>query len=151
MTLKRSDRWVVKHVFAVGWDDAEPVVSQQFCKEAILWNSLSHPNILKLTGVMGDLERCQFTTVSEWMTRGHIWEYIRKNATNRMELVRPSIFQVEFFILQVLSLTTVTRCGARAKISPRRKPCSWGHQTGVCLIIIGHVRRFLTSLRRTYS
>ena len=36
---------------------------------------------------------------------------IRKNATNRPELVRASMFQVESFLLQVLSLTTVTRCG----------------------------------------
>ena len=68
--------------------------SQQFCKEAILWNSLSHPNVLKLVGVLGDMEQYQFATVSEWMVHGNIMEYIRKNDTNRLELVGVSGFQV---------------------------------------------------------
>ena len=31
-----------KGVLAPGWDDAE-IVAQQFCKEVILWNLLTHP------------------------------------------------------------------------------------------------------------
>jgi len=62
--------------------------SQQFCREVILWNTLSHPNILKLKGVQGDMDRGQLITISEWMTRGNIMEYIRKNQVNRLELVR---------------------------------------------------------------
>ena len=37
---------------------------------------------------MGSMERYQFATVSEWMIHGNIMEYIRKHATNRLELVR---------------------------------------------------------------
>ena len=69
---------------------------QQFCKEVILWNSLSHPNVLKLKGVVGDMEQYQFATVSEWMMHGNIMEYIRKNATNRLELVGVSAFRVQW-------------------------------------------------------
>ena len=71
-------------VFAVGWGDAE-VTSQRFCREFILWNSLSHPNVLKLVGVLGDIRWRQFATVSEWMAHGNIIEYIGKNATNRLD------------------------------------------------------------------
>jgi len=45
-------------------------------------------------GVVGDMGQYQLTTVSEWMMHGNIMEYIRKNATNRLELVGVSGFQV---------------------------------------------------------
>jgi len=85
-----------KRVFTVGWDGTE-IVFQQFCKEVILWNSLSHPNVLKLIGVLGGIEQYQFATVSEWMVHGNIMEYIRKYATNRLELVRASDSHVQRF------------------------------------------------------
>ncbi|KAF9641863.1 kinase-like protein, partial [Thelephora ganbajun] len=62
-------------------------LSQQFCKETVLWNTLYHPNVLKLFGVWGDMEKGQFVTVSEWMTHGNIMEYIRNNHANRLELL----------------------------------------------------------------
>lgn len=43
------------------------------------------------------MEEHRFATVSEWMVHGHIMGYIRKNATNRLELVCISAFQVECF------------------------------------------------------
>ena len=49
---------------------------------------MSHPNILKLVGVRGDMDQGQFITISEWMAHGNIMEYIRKNPANRLELVR---------------------------------------------------------------
>ena len=47
----------------------------------------SHQNVLKLIGVHGDMNKGQFTTVSELMAHGNIMEYIRKNHVNRLELV----------------------------------------------------------------
>ena len=64
------------------------ILLQQFCKEVVLWNRLSHPNILKLVGVQGDMAKGQFATVSEWMARGNVMEYTRDNHINRLELVR---------------------------------------------------------------
>jgi hypothetical protein len=87
-------RKVSQRIFVVGRDNAE-ISSQQFCKEVILWNSLSHPNVLKLIGVLGGFEQCQFATVSEWMVHGTIMGYIGKYATNRLELVRVSMFRGE--------------------------------------------------------
>jgi len=51
---------------------------------------LSHPNVLKLAGVQGDMDKGQFTTISEWMFHGNIMQYIRRNHVNRLELVRSS-------------------------------------------------------------
>jgi len=61
---------------------------QRFCKEVVLWSTLSHPNILKLVGVQEDVKRRQFSIVSEWMSRGNIMEFIEVNHANRLELVR---------------------------------------------------------------
>ena len=66
------------------WDATPTMLLQQFCKEVILWNTLSHPNVLKLAGVMGDMGEGQFITVSEWMEHGNIMEYISKNRVNRL-------------------------------------------------------------------
>ncbi|KAF9643193.1 kinase-like protein [Thelephora ganbajun] len=62
-------------------------IRKQFCNEVILWSTLSHPNVLKLVGVHGNMERGQFVTVSEWMTHGNIMEYIKNNHANRLELL----------------------------------------------------------------
>jgi serine/threonine protein kinase len=64
------------------------ILLQQFCREVILWNTLSHPNILKLAGVQGDIGSGQFITISEWMKHGNVMEYIKRNHVNRLELVR---------------------------------------------------------------
>ena len=70
------------------WEVISTIILQHFCKEVVLWSALSHPNVLKLTGVQGDMEKGQFVTVSEWMVHGTIVEYIKNNHTNRLELVR---------------------------------------------------------------
>ena len=73
------------------------ITSQQFSKEVILWNSLSHPNVLKLLGVLGGIGQYQFATVAEWMDHGNIMQYIRDNATNRLTLVRIPAFRGQRF------------------------------------------------------
>ena len=60
---------------------------QRFSREVILWNSLSHPNILKLTGVLGSIDTLNFSTVSEWMAHDTVMRYLKTNDTNRLELV----------------------------------------------------------------
>ena len=73
-------------VFACG--TASTILPQRFYREAVLWDYLSHPNVLKLVGVQENVEKGQFITVSEWMAHGTIMDYIKKNHTNRLELVR---------------------------------------------------------------
>ncbi|KAF9643106.1 hypothetical protein BDM02DRAFT_3273215 [Thelephora ganbajun] len=59
---------------------------KQFCKEVILWGTLSHPNVLKLAGVQGGHGE-DILSLSEWMAHGNIMVYIKKNRTNRLELL----------------------------------------------------------------
>ena len=60
---------------------------QQFCREVILWNALSHPNVLKLVGVQGDMDKRRFIMISDWMVNGNIMQFVKKNHVNRLELV----------------------------------------------------------------
>ena len=61
---------------------------QRFCKEVVLWSTLSHPNVLGLAGVHGDMGAGEFVTVSEWMEHGNIMQYVKRNrGANRLELV----------------------------------------------------------------
>ena len=63
---------------------------QRFCREAIAWKHLQHPNVLPLLGVT--LEGPRFAMVSEWMEDGDINDFIQKNPNaNRTELVCPSL------------------------------------------------------------
>jgi len=100
---------------------------QQFCKEVVLWNTLSHPNVLKLVGVQGDMDKGHFITISEWMAHGNAMEYIRKNHVNRLELVRGFIVLAAPFI-QVRQ--TVARGGSGSEIPPWRQSHTWRPQGG---------------------
>jgi len=105
---------------------------QQFCKEVVLWNTLSHPNVLKLIGVQGDMDKGQFITVSEWMVHGNVMEYIRKNSVNRLELVGGFIILTAPFIKM---RQTVARGGSGSEIPPRRQSRTWGPQRSQCLFV----------------
>ena len=78
----------IEHIFFLARYAALVIPLQQFCKEVVLWNTLSHPNVSKVVGAQGDMERGQFAIVSEWMVHGNVMEYIKNNHVNRLELVR---------------------------------------------------------------
>jgi len=62
---------------------------QRFCKEVLMWNRLSHPNILPLLGAAQ--EGWEFTMVSEWMDNGNIRQYVLAHPkVNRPSLVSGS-------------------------------------------------------------
>ena len=58
--------------------------SKMFCKEAVMWKGLKHPNILPLLGATVSPPQL----VSVLMTAGHLSKYIAKNPdVNRIGLV----------------------------------------------------------------
>ena len=60
---------------------------QRFCREAVAWKHLRHPNILPLLGVT--VGEHQFAMVSGWMKNGNINEFIQREwHISRAELVR---------------------------------------------------------------
>ena len=56
----------------------------------VLWKSLNHPNVLGLIGVCpwDGTPDARLTMVSEWMPNGNISEYIKRNDSQRLQLVR---------------------------------------------------------------
>ena len=52
---------------------------------------------MKLVGVLGNMEKGQFATVSEWMTHGNIMDYIKENHAKRLDLVCVLTFPTTFF------------------------------------------------------
>jgi len=90
-------------------DTVSTTLSQRFCKEVVLWSTLSHQNILKLVGVQEDMDKRQLTAVSEWMSRGNIMEFIEDHHVNRLELVRGFTFPA----------TSSLKCGDSCTVQPR--------------------------------
>ncbi|KAF9642512.1 kinase-like protein [Thelephora ganbajun] len=67
-------------------DDVEHF-RRRFCRVAVTWRSLRHPNVSPLLGVT--MTGNQFITVSDWMENGSIHEFLKKNTNaNRLELLR---------------------------------------------------------------
>ena len=120
--LSKSRKVRIRVFLSVTWDVVLTIFHQQFCKEVVLWSTLSHPNVLKLVGVRGDMNKGQFDTVYEWMVHGNIMEYIRKNPVNRLELVSD-------FTLPVAPFTkmrqTAARGSSRSEIPPRCRSRAW--------------------------
>jgi serine/threonine protein kinase len=58
-----------------------------FCREAVTWKALRHPNVLPLVGATMTGNR--FMMVSEWMANGSINEYVKAHMdADRLKLVR---------------------------------------------------------------
>ena len=51
---------------------------QRFCKEAMVWKILRHPNVLPL--MCASMNGNEFVMVSEWMDNGNVMDYLKKKA-----------------------------------------------------------------------
>ncbi|KAF9645424.1 kinase-like protein [Thelephora ganbajun] len=56
--------------------DGPQKVAKAFCKEAVMWKRLDHPNVLPLLGVT----IAPFQLISSWMSGGNLPEYIERHA-----------------------------------------------------------------------
>ncbi|KAF9643873.1 kinase-like protein [Thelephora ganbajun] len=63
--------------------DGPQKTTKAFCREAVMWKYLKHPNILPLLGVTSPLQ-----LISEWMSNGNLSQYIRRNSeVDRLQLL----------------------------------------------------------------
>jgi len=78
----------IKKVRAVDLPLSQPslIMVQDFCREAVVWKHLSHPNILPFIGVTTNDERDAL--ISPWMRNGTIIKYLRNNQVNPLKLAR---------------------------------------------------------------
>ena len=96
-------------------------VSQIFCQEAVMWNRLTHPNIVPLLGVTIE----HFQLISNWMSGGDLLSYIKKNSdADRLGLVGISPIML---ILRLLPLSAI-RCCRGPPLPPLLQRHPWGPQ-----------------------
>ena len=58
-------------------------MSKLFCKEAVVWKNLNHPNIVPFKGVTFD----PLQLVSEWMPGGELRHHVKTPDRNLISLV----------------------------------------------------------------
>lgn len=54
-------------------------MQRDFCREALLWRKLEHPNVLPFLGICRDEFAPQMALVSHWMENGNLAEYLNEN------------------------------------------------------------------------
>ncbi len=52
---------------------------QNFCREALVWRNLKHPNVLPFLGVSTELFVPSFCLISPWMENGNIMSFLAVN------------------------------------------------------------------------
>ncbi|KAK0464740.1 kinase-like domain-containing protein [Desarmillaria tabescens] len=57
-------------------EQARTKILRDFCKEALVWRQLRHPNILPFLGVNEDLFTPSYCLISPWMVNGNIMSYL---------------------------------------------------------------------------
>lgn len=104
---------------------------QKFCKEAVVWRFLRHPNVLPLIGVV--MTETRFAMVSVWMENGNINEFIAAHPeADRLSLVGCPKASLSFFDDEWRLLA-----GGRRQwtdIPPQQWNDSWGPQGSMSLI-----------------
>ncbi|KAJ3993837.1 kinase-like domain-containing protein [Lentinula boryana] len=59
--------------------DASQQLRKEFCKEALVWKQLDHPNVLPFIGVNEALFSPSYCFISPWMENGSIMAYLEKH------------------------------------------------------------------------
>ncbi|KAF9789369.1 kinase-like domain-containing protein, partial [Thelephora terrestris] len=91
-----------------------------FCREAIAWRHLRHPNILPLLGV--DLQKNRLSMISEWMDHGNINEYVeRHGGVNRLQLLADAARGLEY--MHGLDMVHGDLKGANILINQSHRAC----------------------------
>ncbi|KAK1224261.1 hypothetical protein PQX77_012839 [Marasmius sp. AFHP31] len=69
----------------------------EFCREALLWRQLDHPNVLSFLGVNVELFAPGFCLVLPWMENGDILSYLKRNPTHdRLKSLREIAAGMEY-------------------------------------------------------
>ena len=86
--------------------------TQAFCKEAVTWKHLAHPNVLPLLGITVT----PFQLISNWVSGGNLLEYIQGHpdadrhalvSAHPVAITRPSDRTASFVTLLKASATSI--------------------------------------------
>ncbi|KAK0468944.1 kinase-like domain-containing protein, partial [Armillaria novae-zelandiae] len=79
----------VLRLFSHGETRRRGDIRKEFCREALVWRNLQHPNVLRFIGVNEDFFYPSFCLISPWMKNGDILSFLRQNPRhNRMQCIR---------------------------------------------------------------
>ncbi|KAE9404358.1 kinase-like protein [Gymnopus androsaceus JB14] len=68
-------------------EETRDKIRKEFCKEALIWRQLKHPNILPLLGVNAELFSPSFCLISPWMENKDIITYLKGNPSHNRQTV----------------------------------------------------------------
>ncbi|KAE9402611.1 kinase-like protein [Gymnopus androsaceus JB14] len=72
-------------------EETRDKIRKEFCKEALIWRQLKHPNILPLLGVNAELFSPSFCLISPWMENRDIITYLKNNPGHNRHTVLSEI------------------------------------------------------------
>ncbi|KAK1224262.1 hypothetical protein PQX77_012840 [Marasmius sp. AFHP31] len=72
----------VLRMFAESDEVRRKKIVSEFCREALVWRQLNHPNVLPFLGVNTELFAPGFCLVLPWMENGDILKYMKKHSTH---------------------------------------------------------------------
>ncbi|KAJ3975898.1 kinase-like domain-containing protein [Lentinula raphanica] len=58
---------------------ANQQLRKEFCREALVWKQLDHPNVLPFKGVNEDLFSPSYCLISPWMKHGNVMEFLQRH------------------------------------------------------------------------
>ncbi|KAJ6624689.1 kinase-like domain-containing protein [Mycena sp. CBHHK59/15] len=68
----------------------------QFCREALLWQTLRHPFILPMIGIDSEIFPSSFCMVSPWMEHGTVLTYIRERRADLTKLLLEIAYGLQY-------------------------------------------------------
>ncbi|KAK0498050.1 kinase-like domain-containing protein, partial [Armillaria luteobubalina] len=73
----RGNQVCLKVLRVFGTDEQKAKVLGEFCREALVWRQLRHPNVLPFLGVSEELFAPRYCLISPWMVNGNIISYLK--------------------------------------------------------------------------
>ncbi|KAH8790440.1 hypothetical protein DL96DRAFT_1488202, partial [Flagelloscypha sp. PMI_526] len=101
-------------------DTAKSQMVKDFCREALIWRQLIHPNILPFMGISRTAFHDQLCMVAPWMQSGTITDYLEKHPTSDRKALVSLHFSSYQFLLTNLTLVLLANPNRFwTRISPR--------------------------------
>ncbi|KAJ7572893.1 kinase-like domain-containing protein [Mycena floridula] len=96
---------------------------KDFCREALVWKQLDHPNLLLFLGVTLELFAPSFCLVSPWMSNGNLMEYLARNPEfSRISAVRDIAAAMQYLHEHKPSIVHADIRGVNQCPCPRQSP-----------------------------
>ncbi|OCH92345.1 kinase-like protein, partial [Obba rivulosa] len=111
-----------------------------FCREAVIWRRLRHPNITPFHGIDDKFFPSQLALVCDWMPSGNIVEYLRMSpAANRLKLTLDMAKGLEYLHsvnIRYGDLKSMRTCPHLDNILVNKKQTAWLTDFGLATVYV---------------